>query len=128
MISSHRLFPFRSPIFGPVNKKGGNVKELNKRLAALLGWTNFAEAGGALLGRPPGGSSNSRDQAAVPDWCGSWVECGPLMTSLGIAVGPMNTCVVAGGFVEQYVKHADRDAAARCAIVLAGISRLERSK
>ena len=52
--------------------------ELNRRLAELLGWTELFDVGGALLGRPPGGSPSSRDQAKVPDWVGDWIDCGPL--------------------------------------------------
>jgi hypothetical protein len=51
----------------------------NQRLAGLLGWTELFVAGSALLGRPPSGAPNSRGQAAVPDWCGCWEACGPLM-------------------------------------------------
>ncbi|NRR28875.1 hypothetical protein HSX11_01630 [Oxalobacteraceae bacterium] len=52
----------------------------NWRLATLLGWTEiFSVGAGALLGTPPGGAPDSRGQAAVPDWCGSWDACGPLM-------------------------------------------------
>ena len=54
--------------------------ELNRRLAALLGWTEIVNVGGAWLGRPPGGSQKSRDQAKVPNWCGDWVACGPLLS------------------------------------------------
>lgn len=52
----------------------------NWRLATLLGWTSIVSAGGGvLLGTPPGGAPSSRGQAQVPDWCGSWDACGPLM-------------------------------------------------
>ena len=51
----------------------------NWQLAALLGWTELCQAGGATLGRPPGGAPASRGQARVPDWCGDWDACGPLM-------------------------------------------------
>jgi hypothetical protein len=54
--------------------------ELNRRLAGLLGWTELFNAGGAWLGRPPGGSQKSRDQAKVPDWTGDWAACGPLLS------------------------------------------------
>jgi hypothetical protein len=53
--------------------------EANKRLALALGWTEIVEVGGALLGTPPDGAPKSRGQAMVPDWCGDWKECGPLM-------------------------------------------------
>jgi hypothetical protein len=53
--------------------------DANRRLATLLGWTNIIDVGGALLGRPPGGSPASRDQARIPDWTGDWRDCGPLL-------------------------------------------------
>lgn len=55
--------------------------ELNRYLAALMGWSNFENAGNALLGSPPWWAGNSRGQAQVPDWEGSWLHAGPLMTT-----------------------------------------------
>lgn len=56
----------------------------NLKLATLLGWTQLCNAGGALLGRPPGGAPQSRGQAQVPDWCGDWHACGELMLEHGL--------------------------------------------
>lgn len=53
--------------------------DANRRLATALGWTNIVEVAGALLGTPPKGEPECRNQAAVPDWAGDWRECGPLM-------------------------------------------------
>jgi hypothetical protein len=127
IINSHRLFTSRTPICGPANKKGGTVKELNKRLAELLGWTNIVPAGGALLGTPPGGAVNSRGQAAVPDWEGDWRACGPLIGEGRIALDPMASLVSAGGIIERHRDACDQDAAIRRAIVKARILRLERA-
>jgi hypothetical protein len=52
---------------------------LNRRLATLLGWSNIIELGGALLGTPPAGEPQCRNQAVVPNWAGDWRYCGPLM-------------------------------------------------
>lgn len=60
--------------------QGPTALELNETLAYRLGWTNLFPIGSALLGTPPDGGVNSRGQALVPDWCGDWVACGPLMT------------------------------------------------
>lgn len=100
----------------------------NWRLAEMLGWTNLTEAGGALLGTPPDGAQSSRGQAAVPNWCSDWAHCGPLLAEHMIAIAPMTTCITAGGILIRYAKHVDRDTAARLAIVLATIRRLERGK
>lgn len=51
------------------NKK--NV-ELNIQFATLLGWTKLFTIGGTVMGCPPQGSPNSRDQAAVPNWAGDY--------------------------------------------------------
>lgn len=99
--------------------------ELNKRLAELLGWQNIFDAGGTLIGRPPGGAENSRDQAAVPNWAGNWAAAGPLAMVMSIRVDPMSSGVDAGGFFERYRDHTDVHCAAWCGIVKAAIIRLE---
>lgn len=56
---------------------------LNRKLAELLGWTDIQAAGFSLMGTPPWWAGNSRGQAMVPDWEGSWSACGPLMVRHG---------------------------------------------
>lgn len=51
----------------------------NARLATALGWTKIVDVGNALLGKPDWVCDNSRDQVQVPDWCGQWSACGPLL-------------------------------------------------
>jgi len=41
-------------------------------VATHLGWTEIFQIGNSFMGRPPGGSPNSRDQAMVPDWVNSF--------------------------------------------------------
>lgn len=105
--------------------------ELNKRLAELLGWTNVVDAGGALLGCPPGGAENSRDQAAVPDWCGNWAAAGPLGAKHEIDI-LHNWESVCGRWDAGYSQHVRiavvedrRDLATREATVRAAIAKLE---
>jgi hypothetical protein len=64
------------------------VMKVNRQLAELLGWQNVVDVGGMLLGRPPEGAPDSRDQAPVPNWAGSWAEAGPLAMRLGFRVVP----------------------------------------
>lgn len=58
-------------------------EKANLDLAALLGWTGVFSGGGSLVGTPPNGAPACRGQAMVPDWCGSWDACGPLMVEYG---------------------------------------------
>lgn len=112
--------------------------ELNKRLAELLGWTNLFDAGGTLIGCPPGGAANSRDQAAVPNWAGDWAATGPLSAECRIdlewahdgssAIAIINTIGMYRKFVEQLTDHATPDAAARLAILRAAICQMEVSQ
>ena len=70
----------------------------NKTLALLLGWTNIEEMGGALLATPPNGLPNSRGQALVPDWTGSWEHCGNLMSQYSVfQVSPFTVTGEGGG-------------------------------
>lgn len=48
---------------------------LNEQVALLLGWTQIFYTRGALLGRPPGGSPNSRDQGMIPNWAADFNAC-----------------------------------------------------
>ncbi len=59
------------------------------QLAIALGWTNLVDAGGTLVGTPPGGGTNSRDQAAVPRWSRDWNACGPLLSTYNMALDVM---------------------------------------
>jgi hypothetical protein len=97
--------------------------ELNRRLAQLLGWTEIVDVGGAWLGRPPGGSQKSRDQAKVPDWCGDWAACGPLLSHCVVA-GATSPSVDDCDFMQDRQDSGD-DAALRRVIVAATISKLE---
>ena len=107
--------------------------ELNRRLAELLGWTELFNAGGAWLGRPPGGSQKSREQARVPDWTGDWAACGPLLSRYVRRLQLWPHRVIAGAtspsvddcdFVQDREDSRD-DAALRRVIVAAAISKLE---
>jgi hypothetical protein len=53
--------------------------DANRRLAELQGWTGIFNAGGKLLGLPPGDAPKSSRLEQVPDWTGDWSACGPLM-------------------------------------------------
>jgi hypothetical protein len=57
---------------------------LHMSLALALGWSEIVINGGALLGRPPGGSPHSRDQALIPNWLGDFNACMTLALSYGI--------------------------------------------
>lgn len=59
--------------------------DANRRLAELLGWTDLFQVRGALLGTPPAGAPQCRDQARVPNWAGDWRDCGPLLEGVGIS-------------------------------------------
>lgn len=107
--------------------------QLNHRLASLLGWTEIVNVGGAWLGRPPGGSQKSRDQAKVPDWCGDWAACGPLLSQYVRRLQLWPHRVVAGAtspsvddcdFMQDRQDGGD-DAALRRVIVAVTISKLE---
>lgn len=109
-------------------KTKADYTEANRQLAVLQGWESIVcVGGGALLGAPPWAAENSRRQVQVPDWCGKWECCGPLMVKLGCAV------IVIGKFVfpdalrhpdifERITDHEDRNAATRFAIVRAEIA------
>ncbi len=109
--------------------------ELNKRLAELLGWENLFDAGGTLIGRPPGGAENSRDQAAVPDWCGDWAAAGPLMVECRIdlewthhnrsVMTFVNTAAMYEKFTDRFGADRPPTVAATSAIVRAAIAKLE---
>ncbi|MGO4379679.1 hypothetical protein AB4Z19_15495 [Pseudoduganella sp. RAF19] len=74
----------------------------NLALASLLGWTEIVAVGdGMLLGRPPSGEPACRGQAAVPDWCGSWNACGPLMVE--------HRCFPELGLVDRNLIYVQRD-------------------
>jgi hypothetical protein len=112
------------------------MMELNKRLAELLGWTSIIDVGGALLGRPPGGAENSRDQAAVPDWCGDWRAAGPLLRRFGMTLGSTELDAIAtcsgpglyGPGIESFSDHDCVDDAMRSAIVSAVANKLEAGR
>lgn len=58
---------------------------LTLELAELLGWTFIVYMGnGTYLGKPPGGSPHSRDQARLPDWLGDYNVLIPLSLRHGI--------------------------------------------
>ncbi len=104
----------------------------NRQLAELFGWTKIIDAGGALLGTPTWVCDNSRSQVQIPDWCGQWPACGPLLAQLELWPTPNNgVCGVLaahpiGGAhaFEWYRDHASPDAAVRYAIVQAAIGKL----
>lgn len=105
---------------------------LNRRLATLLGWTNIIEVPGALLGRPPEGSPESRDQCLVPNWEGDWRDCGPLGSKYRISVEHGDVTARAwfrhGYTTIRIGAFGDRDATARRAIVARVIAILERAR
>jgi hypothetical protein len=111
-------------------KTKADYTEANRQLALLQGWVDIVAAGAALLGAPPWAAENSRRQVQVPDWCGNWECCGPIMTKLGCAV------IVIGNFVfpdvlrhpdifERLTDHEDRNLATRYAIVRAAIEEIK---
>ncbi|MGK5050761.1 hypothetical protein [Janthinobacterium sp. RB2P8] len=108
----------------------------NKRLAELLGWTNIAELGGALVGTPPAGAAESRGQALVPDWAGDWAAIGPLAAEHQVDVlhnwGSVHGRWGAGAncAVRVVIDHwsDDRDAATRMALTLAVVAKLEAGR
>lgn len=105
--------------------------DLNRRLATALGWTNIIETGGALLGTPPEGEPQCRGQAKVPDWTGDWRECGPLIGEHRIDIDHWTTVVqshIAGELMGRSSCEDGRDEAARGAIVLAVVAKLEASQ
>ncbi|MDC8756246.1 hypothetical protein [Janthinobacterium fluminis] len=102
------------------------VMDANARLAALKGWTNMVDVGGALMGRPPDGGERGRGQAMVPDWCGDWSAAGPLIGEHGLMVEAMGAGGCAGGVYVRFDAFADRDTALRFAIVAAATHRLAR--
>lgn len=53
--------------------------QANRRLAELQGWMGVFDAGGKLLGIPPGDVPEVDQLQCVPDWAGDWSACGPLM-------------------------------------------------
>lgn len=112
---------------------------LNRKLAELLGWTDIQAAGFSLMGTPPWWAGNSRGQAMVPDWEGSWAACGPLMVRHGCypsddwddtASIHVEYASFPGG--EKYSgvdvdvrDYGSKDEAARAAVVLAAIAQME---
>ena len=108
--------------------------EANKRLALALGWTEIVEVGGALLGTPPDGAPKSRGQAMVPDWCGDWRECGPLMAAHSMDIFHGWGSVAAVPDNEKNKSRVavdcddDRDLATRYAIVQVAASELDCAK
>lgn len=110
-------------------------RSANLALASLLGWTQIVVVcGGSLLGKPPGDTPACRGQAAVPDWCGSWDACGPLMVEhqcfpelglieRGVVYVRRNGVPVGHLVVSEFPSH---DHAVRTAIVYSVITRLKR--
>jgi len=104
--------------------------DLNRRLATLLGWTSIIQLGGALLGTPPAGEPNCRNQAKVPDWVDDWRDCGPLIAAHKMRLASTTIDAIAGcesygiGSVALVDQESD-DTALRKAIVLAVIAKLE---
>lgn len=114
---------------------------LNRQLAELLGWTNIEPAGFSLMGTPPWWAGNSRGQAMVPDWEGSWSACGPLMVRHNCY--PSDDCdddrflhvefsehpggEKNYGVIVRITEYASRDEAARVAVVLAVIAQMKRA-
>jgi len=68
--------------------------DANRRLAEALGWTGIFNVGGALLGTPPTGAPQCRNQARVPDWTGRWEDCGSLMAEHVLAFQVHDSCAV----------------------------------
>lgn len=99
----------------------GNLA-LNKELAALLGWKDVFEIGGALMGTPKHGAENSRGQALVPDWVGDWAACGPLMADFGIYISRQD---VVQDWMGLYPYPDILNIAMRKAIVRAAIKKLK---
>lgn len=126
IINGHRLFNGASVLPACRGDAARAASQANRHLAELRGWRNITEAGGTLLGTPPTGAGNSRGQAAVPNWCGDWAQCAPLLAEYRIALAPMTTCATAGGVLVRHIDHADPDAALRHAIVLAAIVALRK--
>lgn len=58
--------------------------DLNWKVAEALGWTELFRVGGSIVGCPPGGSPNSRNQAMVPNWSGDFNLCCELGLSYNI--------------------------------------------
>lgn len=105
--------------------------DLNRRLAAALGWTNIVDVGNALLGMPPWGTPEARGQARLPNWAGSWKDCGPLLAEHMIGTGHTTEAVRAAlmtGVATVISAGAGRDAALREVIVLAVAAKLEAAK
>lgn len=110
-------------------------RNANQALAAMLGWTSIDTVYGALIGTPPPGTLSSRGQALVPDWCGSWNACGPLMVDYACYPQPYLTdgnCIAARYELCErpryfYVDAADyptRGHAVRAAVVWAVLEKL----
>jgi hypothetical protein len=106
--------------------------ELNHRLATLLGWSNLKDVGGALLGTPPAGAPQCRNEAKVPNWAGDWRDCGPLIAEHHMQLEAPASCVEAkaihGPWVEESMGDISRDECTRRAIVLAVITKLEAGR
>jgi hypothetical protein len=108
----------------------GTGIDANRRLAELLGWTNIFDVGGALLGTPPVGEPQCRNQAKVPDWVGDWRDCGPLLvehlSSLRLGTAWMMAEVEkVFAVARQFGDGESDDQAARGVIVDAVIAKLE---
>lgn len=109
--------------------------EANKRLAIALGWTEIKEVAGALLGTPPDGAPGSRGQAMVPDWCGDWSACGPLIAKHSLDIFQSWGQVGARPDDQAHQRRVpisdcgyDRDFATRCAIVKSATAELEAAQ
>lgn len=105
--------------------------DLNRRLALALGWTNIVDVGNALLGMPPWGIPQARGQAPVPNWAGSWKDCGPLLSEHMIGTSHTAETVPAAimtGVTMGISAEGNRDAALRQVIVLAVAAKLEAAK
>lgn len=98
---------------------------LNKAIAERLGWTQIVDARGVLLGRPPCGALNSRGQALVPNWAGNWGDCGPLIGQHSIRVDPLRAGISANNEYVLFQDDMDADSAARHAIAMAFLAKLE---
>lgn len=60
-------------------------KELNKRLAELIGWTDIEDADKLMMGVKPA-NGEKRGYGLVPNWCDHWSEIGPLAAEYEIDV------------------------------------------
>ncbi|OBV38076.1 hypothetical protein [Janthinobacterium psychrotolerans] len=110
-------------------KNHENKIAANKRLAELLGWTNIAEVGGALVGTPPAGAAESRGQALVPDWMSDWAAAGLLVVEHRVdlewshdgqdVVAIINRSDMYGKFPVLLGDFSTPDEAARAAVVRA---------